>query len=200
MESRFEELFPADHDAAYTYPGLRWEFARSDLNKSARDLLAHLDRMFGILEVETHMFLTTIELDVEPGRFPEVLLQYFWDEATGDDDAVFVAPIRGVHSIGRITFETRIGQLGRVLRYDGGWRWGAYLRVWGFQVRKELLNTVIELSPFDSGARTNLDALRDSSRAAWVTSRDLDALALWLEGSSKSDIADASKRLRSLTA
>jgi hypothetical protein len=64
-------------------------------------------------------------------------------------------------------------------------------------VRNELVKTVIELSPFDQGGAPVLDALRDASRAAWVTSHDLDAVAVWAE---ERDLEDALKRLGNLTA
>lgn len=197
MHPRFEDLFMAGETRPNS--SLRWTFGRHDLNDSARALFAHLDQVFAVLESDRHTFLTTIELDVERGRFPEVLLQYFGDEATADEDAVFVAPIHGVRSCGRLTFESRIGQVARVLRYDEGWRWGSCLRVWGFQVRNELVNTVIELSPFDHSGAPALDALRDASRMAWVTSPDLDALAVWVEESTL-DLEEALKRMGNLTA
>jgi len=151
--------------------------------------------VFTLLESDQHTFLTTIELDVERGRFPEVLLQYLWDEATTEEDALFVAPIRGARSCGRLTFESRIGQVARVLRYDEGWRWGSCLRVWGFQVRNELVEAVIELSPFEGIGGPALPTLRDASRMAWVTSFDLDALVMWVDESSTRDLEDALKSI-----
>ena len=199
MESEFRQLFNAEKSLR-DYPGLTWKFGRRDLNESARDLLLHLDRVLEILAADSCMFLSTIELDVERGRFPEVLLQHLWDETVSDSDAIFVAPINRIGSPGRLTFETRPGQIARALRYNDGWRWGAYLRLWGFQIHRESVPDLIELSPFQPEPEVSLAALYRASRAAWVTSNDVDVLALWLNPAFVSATAAETRRLRALTA
>jgi hypothetical protein len=199
MDRSFDYLF-APNRPLRAYPGLMWEFERRDLNESASDLLVHLDRVFEILATESCAFITTIELDVERGRFPEVIVQHLWDETVDDSDALFVAPISGIGSCGRMSFETRPGQIARALRYNDGWRWGAYLRAWGVQVRREDIPDVIEVSPFETEAQGALSALREVSRAAWLASPDLDVLALWINPAVVPDEGPEMTRLRALTA
>jgi hypothetical protein len=86
MVSGFGQLFDSERSIR-RYPGLKREFVRRDLNESARDLFDHLDRIFDILKTESWAFLTSIELDAERGRFPDVLVQHFWDETVEDTAA-----------------------------------------------------------------------------------------------------------------
>jgi hypothetical protein len=51
-----------------------------------------LDRVFEILDAPGFAFLSTIELDAEAGRFPDVLAQYFRDDAWADTQSFFVRP------------------------------------------------------------------------------------------------------------
>ena len=131
-----------------------------------------------------HVFLVSIELDAQAGRFPDVLLQYSRDVDRDDRRAFFVAPIRHLdgegYPVGRLTFEAEAGDLARVLDQDGGIRWGAALRVWGLQVPADSLSEVLARSPFELN---DLSALRMTSRAAWMAADDLDALGLWLSPS-----------------
>jgi hypothetical protein len=195
----FDGLFRIDgHDAPRDFSGLRWEFRGADSNDSAKALFRHVDRVFEILELRGHTFLTSVELDAEPGRFPEVLLQYFRDDAWDDTKAFFVAPIqhtsgeRGI-PVGRLTFESEPGQLARVLRQNGGLRWGSALRVWGMQVVTEQLPEAIGLSPYDG---EHLDVLQSICRTAWVASHNLNALAVWLVPSLRGDVKTQLRRLK----
>src|SRR5262245_58374739 len=72
--------------------GLRWDFPGPDLNTSAKAMFRHLDRIFEVLNAREFAFLSTIELDMGEGRFPEVLAQYFRDEAWADARSFLVAP------------------------------------------------------------------------------------------------------------
>jgi len=75
----FAGLFRLDTGLRGFRGGPRWSFAAGDTAQSAKAMLAHLDRLFQFLVKPGCVFLSTIELDAEPGLFPEVLLQYFWD-------------------------------------------------------------------------------------------------------------------------
>jgi hypothetical protein len=110
----FAGLFRTDtrHGARVFEGGFRWDFDKADLNESARAVFHHLDRVFEVLYAPAFAFLSTIELDADAGRFPDVLAQDFRDDAWSD-----------THSF-------------RVLAQNGGFRWGASLRVWGIQVPK----------------------------------------------------------------
>jgi hypothetical protein len=76
---RFAGLFRTDsRHAARTFDrGLRWDFDENNLNEAARALFRHLDKIFNILRAPDHVFLSSIELDAEAGRFPELMVQYF---------------------------------------------------------------------------------------------------------------------------
>jgi hypothetical protein len=182
----FNGLFRTDTGhSARTFSGLRWDFPARDLNESARALFTHLDRLFGVLHRPGFVFLSTIELDAEAGRFPEVLLQYFRDEEWADTQSFFVGPIRRIGkgslwTVGRVTFEASAGQTVRVLAQNGGFRWGAGLRVWGLQVPEDRVGETIEMSTDDG---RQLAAVHEVARGAWLAGADLDVLALWLSSS-----------------
>jgi hypothetical protein len=164
--------------------GLRWDFPASDLNTSAKSLFRHLDRVFEILEAPDFAFLSTIELDAEAGRFPDVLAQYFRDEAWADTHSFFVAPIKSTPasgmSVGRLTFEAFPRQTVRVLGQDGGFRWGSQLRVWGLQIPQDHITDALEVSTDDP---EQLRAVQKVARAAWLAADDLDVLGLWISRS-----------------
>jgi hypothetical protein len=132
----FDGLFRTDtrHGARVFEGGFRWDFDEVDLNESAKALFRQLDRVFEILRTPAFVFLTTIELDAEAGRFPDVLVQYFRDPDWADTQSFFLAPIKrtgseSTYAIGRLTFEAMPGHTVRVLAQNGGLRWGAGLRV-----------------------------------------------------------------------
>jgi hypothetical protein len=190
----FERLFSLEwHGSARQYSdGFRWDFPSSDLNESARSLFRRLDSIFETLHHPNHAFLTSIELDAEAGRFPDLLAQYFHELTDAESRTFFVAPIRHLagegYPVGRLTFAAEPDDLARVLRQDGGIRWGAALRVWGLQVPHEYVEEVVGLSPFDVVHRP---MLARRSRAAWIAADDLHALALWV-----SSTVSASERER----
>src|SRR5438309_4250096 len=92
----FDGPFRADtrHAARTVGRGFRWDFDEEDLNESARALFRHLDQIFNILKARDYVFLSSIELDAEAGRFPELMVQYFRDEVWADTQSFFVAPIK----------------------------------------------------------------------------------------------------------
>ncbi len=165
--------------------GLSWDFSAGDLNDSAKALFRHLDRLFETLKTPDFVFLSTIELDVETGRFPDVVAQYFRDEAWDYDHAFFVAPMKHAAAatyspVGRLTFETVAGQTVRVLGQNGGFRWGSALRVWGLQVSKDHIENALEVS---TETPEQLIEIERVTRAAWLAADDLDALGLWISSS-----------------
>ena len=165
--------------------GFRWDFDAVDLNESAKALFRHLDRVFEVLRTPAFVFLSTIELDAEAGRFPDVLVQYFRDPDWADTQSFFIAPIKrtggdSAYAVGRLTFEATAGQTARVLAQNGGLRWGAGLRVWGLQVAKIHIPKIIDMSPEDED---QLTAAHRFARAAWLAEVDLNTLALWISPS-----------------
>jgi hypothetical protein len=180
----FDDLFRTDtrHAARTFNRGFRWDFDEEDLNESARALFRHLDKIFNILKARDYVFLSSIELDAEAGRFPELMVQYFRDEAWADTQSFFVAPIKRTgrgseYAVGRLTFEAAPGQTVRVLTQNGGFRWGAGLRVWGLQVSEARVADAIEMSPDDAEQVRRAEMV---ARAAWLADIDLNSLALWL--------------------
>jgi hypothetical protein len=155
------------------------------LNESARVLFRRLDEILEIIKVRDYVFLSSIELDAEVGRFPEVLAQYFDDEAWADTQSYFVAPIKRTgrdsqYATGRLTFEAVPGQTVRVLAHNGGFRWGSALRVWGLQAAEAGIAEAIEMSIDDVGQVRRIEPI---CRTAWLADTDLDSLALWLSAS-----------------
>jgi hypothetical protein len=177
----FNELFRARTGSTV----LQWNFPSADLNESARELFRHVDRLFEVLNRSGFVFLSTIELDADAGRFPDVLAQYFRDEVWADTQSYFVAPIRRVgpgtlYDMGRLTFEASPGQTQRVLAQDRGFRWGSGLRVWWLQVAENRIADTIDMAAEDA---TQANLVQKGVRAAWLASSDLDALSVWLSPS-----------------
>jgi hypothetical protein len=180
----FDGLFRTDsRHAARTFDrGFRWDFDEKNLNEAARALFRHLDKIFNILSAPEHVFLASIELDAAAGRFPELMVQYFRDEAWADTQSYFVAPIKrtargSAYAVGRLTFEAARGRTVRVLAQNGGFRWGAGLRVWGLQVSEAQIADAIEMSPDDADQVRRAEM---AARVAWLADADLNSLALWL--------------------
>jgi hypothetical protein len=189
---RFEDLFHSDQRRALRHRTVfRWHFDGPDLNESAKALFQHLDSVMTILTSSGFSFLTTIELDAERGRFPAVLLQYFQEVDLDSSRTFFVAPIRhlrdGPYAVGRLTFEAEPGEVVQVLGHNGGFRWGAALRVWGIQVGTVRVPEVVDITPYDA---RHVDAIGEASRAAWVTTPDLNAISLWVAPTIEKEILD----------
>src|SRR5581483_4647556 len=113
------------------------------------------DQVFDILRTPDCVFLSTIELDAEAGRFPDVLAQYFRDPDWNDAQSFFIGPVKRIErhrvwATGRLTFEAGPGQTVRALGQNGGFRWGAGLRVWGLQVPEDQIANTIDLSVDDA--------------------------------------------------
>jgi hypothetical protein len=133
----------------------------------------------------------------ERGRFPDVLTQYFRDEDWADSQSFYVAPMKSTagspYPVGRLTFEATPGQTVRVLRQNGGFRWGAGLRVWGLQVAEYQVPNTIDLDLDDDG---HLKAVHELARAVWLAGVDLNTLGLWVAPSVEQDRKDRLARMR----
>jgi hypothetical protein len=157
------------------------EFRGSDSNQAAKQMFAYVDRLFEIVRRPGYVFLNTIELDVECGRFPEVVAAYCADPNWDYAKRFFVASIHKgepteMYTVGRLTFEADLGQTERVLAQNDGFRWGASLLVGGVQVPEREVATALGRCPFDPGDAEGLQAV---ARCAWVAGRNLDKLAAW---------------------
>jgi hypothetical protein len=159
----------------------RWEFLERDLNESARRTFAHLDLVRRHCARPGAVFLDTVELDAEFGRFPDVVAAFFahpnWSHAT----RFFIEPMENAGPgdlgvVGRITFEAAGIPLTAVLAFNGGFRWGANLLVGGIHVEEANVAEALRRCPFEP---SNWEWLAASSRLAWCAGRDLDVLALW---------------------
>ena len=171
LPEMFDWASPADVGS------VRWTFKNKDSNESARRMFAQTDRLMRELNIPDHVFLSTIELDVDPGRFPEVLAAYFQHATWGYDKRFFIGQIEKVnpgdsYAVGRLTFEAEVGQLVEVL----GFRWGANLRVGGVQVPNSAVPQALRSNLFEAQVWSELEGI---VRLAWVASKDLDKLAVW---------------------
>jgi hypothetical protein len=177
----FDTLFVQQNSVWRFEDGYRWEMSLPELNDSARALCALVDEVIRVLDRPDHVCLIGIELDVDAGRFPEVLTQYFRDLNSADERTFFVAPIRHLqgdgHPTGRLVFAAKPGELRTVLSFNSGFRWGAALRVWGLQIGSGSVGDALERDPYAASDREQMGA---GVRAAWRAADDLDALGLWL--------------------
>ena len=172
------------------------EFRGSDSNESARQMFACMDRLFEIVRQSGYVFLNTIELDVDCGRYPEMVAAYFCDRDWDYVKRFFIASIdKGerteMFAVGRLTFEAAPGQTARVLAHNGGLRWGSSLLVGGVQVAEADVGSAIRLCPFDPGDANELQRL---VKCAWVAGRNLNQLAAWTQPSDH----ECQKRLSTL--
>ena len=161
------------------------EFRGSDSNESARQMFACMDRLFEIVHQSGYVFLNTIELDVDCGRYPEMVAAYFCDRDWDYVKRFFIASIDKVertemYVVGRLTFEAAPGQTARVLAHNGGLRWGSSLLVGGVQVAEGDVGSAIRLCPFDPG---DANELQRFVKCAWVAGRNLNQLAAWTQPS-----------------
>jgi hypothetical protein len=70
-----------------------WQWRDFDLNLAATKMLTHVDRMLErFLDVDA-VWLGTIELDLEPGRFPEVFAAFVSDPERDDNERFCVPEI-----------------------------------------------------------------------------------------------------------
>ena len=127
------------------------------------------------------VFLGTIELDVEAGRFPDVLVSFFGDAAWDYTTRFYVAPIckeerPSAYVVGVLVFEMSTGQLARLLALNDGLRWGAGLRIGGIQVPDSAVAAAIKGSPFDPEHAAHIEPI---SKLAWAASANLDELSIW---------------------
>jgi hypothetical protein len=159
--------------------GGSWE-SRGD---SARPLqcFARIDRLLAALGEPGLVALNTIQLDVEAGKFPDVLAAFFADEHWDYQDRWMIGGIckddrADTYRHGRFTFEARSGLTERLLVVGDGVRWGAPLLLGRVVVHDSDVATAIRQSPFEAPGR-ELEAV---SRSAWAATKDLDGLAVWV--------------------
>jgi hypothetical protein len=142
-----------------------------------------VDELLEVVREPDYVVLNTIELDVEAGRFPDVVAAYFAQPDWGYSNRFFIAEMsnmgpRETYAVGRLTFEAGPGQTAQVLGQDGGFRWGPNLSVGGVQVATHDVATAIRRCPFDPEDAATLQGI---TRFAWVAGRDLDELAAWVQ-------------------
>ena len=153
-------------------------FPDHDLNAAARRLFPVVDDLLRTIAVPGYSLLTTVELDMFPGLFPELLVSYFSDLDWDIEQPYYVGGTSNITRSrpGRLTLESRPGQLERLLSCEGGFRWGADLEVGGVQVPSASIARAIQLSPFEL---TSAAELQTSARVAWAAHRDLNELFIW---------------------
>lgn len=161
---------------------VHWEVPDADLNDSADRMFARLERVFEVLRTPGFVFFDTIQLDVEAGRFPEVVAAYFrhpaWEYSQRFciDQMCNPGPAENF-LVGRLTFEVRGCRTADVIGQDGGYRWGPNLQVGGVQIPDSEAGAAIRMSPFDPVGAGRLEHI---ARAAWAAGRDMDTLTIWV--------------------
>jgi hypothetical protein len=111
-----------------------WRWDDPDLNRAAAMLLTHVDRILERFSDRGDVWLATIELDLEEGRFPDVFAAFFsdptWDHTTRFSVPQIVkASSEESAETGALVCELGAGRLRQLLSINGGFRWGSALRV-----------------------------------------------------------------------
>lgn len=162
-----------------TVPGrgghVSWQWRDFDLNLAATKMLTHVDRMLERFSDVDAVWLGTIELDVESGRFPEMFAAFVSDPEKDDSERFYVPEILD-GSFGALICELRVGRLKRLLELDGGYRWGSALRVGAAQVPAASVEIALKGSLFDP---RHASVVQKVARCAWAASADLNAIAMW---------------------
>jgi hypothetical protein len=180
MTSSFRQVF----DAAGAAGPLTRSFnaGRGD-EQSAKRLFRFIDDVIRHSALDGYVHLTTIELDLDAGHFPEVLQTYFasaeWDYrerySLGE---VCKADAADTFRHGRLTFEAHPDLTWRLLTNEAGClRWGAALQVGGVHVAEADVATALRQSPFSPDEARRLEPL---TRVAWAANRKLTAASIWV--------------------
>jgi hypothetical protein len=159
----------------------RWAFQAPDLNESARRMFAHLDLVRQQCQRPGSVFLDTVELDANAGRFPDVVSALFAHPDWSHGTRFFIEPMEkagpgDVGVVGRITFEASGIPLAAVLALGDGFLWGANLLVGGIQVEQGKVAEALRRNPFHPA---DWEWFAASAQLAWSAGRDLDVLAIW---------------------
>ena len=159
----------------------RWAFQARDVNQSARRMFAHLDLVRRQCVRAGSVFLDTVELDADAGRFPDVVSAFFAHPNWSYRTRFFMESMENagpgeVGVVGRITFEATDIPLGALLAHNEGFRWGANLLVGGIQIDEGKVAQALSRNPFHPA---DWEWFAASARLAWSAGRDLDVLALW---------------------
>jgi hypothetical protein len=158
-----------------------WRCDDPDLNRAAGMLLSRVDRILEQFADADQVWLATIELDLQKGRFPDLFASFFSDP-TRNDETRFCVPqilkdsIESSADVGTLVCELCPGRLRGLLACEGGFRWGSALRVGGVQVPADSVKLVLKGSLFDPGHVLQAEKVATS---AWAASADLNALAMW---------------------
>jgi hypothetical protein len=152
---------------------------------NVKQLFRYIDDVMRHSALDGYVHLTTIELDLDAGRFPEVVQTYFssveWDYreryCLGE---VCKADAADTFRHGRLTFEAHPALTWRLLTNEAGYlRWGAALQVGGVQVAEADVATALRQSPFSPDEARRLEPL---TRVAWAANRKLTAASIWIRG------------------
>ena len=103
------------------------------------------------------------------GGFPGESIRYCLGEAYRIDEGAS-------HGVGRLVIEATPGQIGRILGWNDGIRWGVNLRIGGVQVPEIDVRTAIRLSPFEP---EDAPALQSMARSAWAGAPGIRAYNSW---------------------
>ena len=170
-----------------------WESVGKDNSERAIRLLEIVSAIQKLYSAPESVFLSTIEIEMEAGKYPTILAAYFedpeWSFAnrfccerackTGRDETV---------TVGHFTFEDSGGVMGRLLRGTLGLRWGSALRIGGYRVSDSVVDQLINLSIF---GLDDVRAIMMQASLVWYASSNVDRLYVW----SKTDDSETLERL-----
>lgn len=148
------------------------EIERSELLTGLADLW-HRE-----LALPGYEFLLTFELDMDPGRFPDLLKAYFdndWDydhrycshEVNQTDPSL---------RAGKLTADWQPGLIRRLLIFEDGIRFGASFGLGVVQVPTSELSRALRLSPFNPRSARRL---AKCARLAWSVDLHIRQVAFW---------------------
>ena len=182
MSQPAEQFGAVLNRAAPARAGLwRWAFQARDLNDSARRMFAHVDLVRQQCRRPGSVFLDTVELDADAGRFPDVVSGFFAHPEWSSGTRFFIQPMEHIGPgdlgvVGRLTFEAGAIPLPALLAVKDGFRWGPNLLVGGVQVEEGKVAEALRRNPFHPA---DWEWFAASAQLAWSAARDLDVLAVW---------------------
>ena len=159
-----------------------------DLNERVNNNLSVLASMIDHGLRHGLVTFTTIQLDLEPRGFPDLVANYFaaptWDYTWRFRlHASSKSSSQAMVAVGEFTCEVDGTAVQSMLRYNKGHRWGANLRVRGAQASESAATRVLALSPFSAA---NCAALDQLSASCFSFTHDLDVLDVFVTGQSRS--------------
>lgn len=160
---------------------LSWQTAGIDNNDRARRLLQLIATIQRRAPTSEETFLSAIELEMEPEKFPAVLSKYFSDPTWSFSkrfcsERTCKSSSNPSVTIGHLTFEDGGGELDRLVQTNEGIRWGSALRIGGYRAPDSVVGHLIDHSIFD---RSRAPEIMRHATLIWYATANLDGLDVW---------------------